>query len=59
MAIHLGSSEKLNFIFFDGRWMLATPATIAPITNGVKLLTVDNCILKDSQGLYLIIEEDE
>lgn len=59
MAIHLGSSEKLNIIFLDGRWMLATPAIVAPMTDGIKLLTFDNYILKDSQGLYLTIEEDE
>ena len=59
MALYLGSSKKLNIVFLDGRWMLATPAMVAPITDGIKLLTFNNYILKDSQGLYLTIEEDE
>lgn len=58
MALYFGNSGKLklfsNNILY--RFMILTEA---PIVNGVKLLSSDNFILKDSNGLYLTIKEGE
>lgn len=58
MALYLGSSEKLKIninnvthylnLFFE-----------APITNGIRLLSSDGYILKDSNGLYITTKEEE
>lgn len=58
MAIYLGSSEKLKIMIDNISYNLI----IAPshhIFNGIKLLTYDNLILKDSNGVYLTAKEDE
>lgn len=58
MALYLGNSDKLkiysnnvlyNFNFYSE----------APITNGIRLLSSENYILRDSNGLYLTVKESE
>lgn len=58
MAIYLGSSEKLN-ITLDGIAYNLNLFSTAPITNGVRLLTAENYIIKDSNGLYVTVQEGE
>lgn len=53
MALYLGSSEKLK-MNLDGVICCLNLFSTTPITNGVKLLSSDNYILKDSNGIYLI-----
>lgn len=58
MALYLGSGDKIK-IFLNGSQcrlnLLSTPLIIT----GTKLLTSDNYILKDSNGVYLIPKESE
>lgn len=53
MALYLGS-EKIKIIFSDGIYHLIIPS---PIPNNA-LLSFDNYILKDANGVYLVAEED-
>lgn len=58
MSLYLGNSEKLevnlnNIIY---RFKLFSEN---PITNGIRLLSSDNYILKDSNGLYLTIKDGD
>lgn len=57
MALYLGS-EKLQINLVDGVWRLAIPSP-SPITNGIILVSFDNYILKDSNGLFLVAKEDK
>lgn len=52
MALYLGSSEKLK-VNLDGAICCLNLFSTTPITNGVRLITSDNYILKDSNGIYL------
>jgi hypothetical protein len=58
MGLYLGNSERqkiiLNGVVY--RLNLYTPA---PIINFIQLLSSDNYVLKDINGLYLTVEEDE
>ena len=58
MALYLGSGDKIK-IFLNGSQcrlnLLSTPLIIT----GIKLLTSDGYILKDSSGLYLTTKESE
>lgn len=57
MALYLGSNQvkiNLNNIVYYLNLYSKTP-----ITNGIKLLTLENYILKDSNGLYLTTKESE
>ena len=58
MALYLGSSEKLK-INLDNIEYFLNWFSDHPITNGVRLLSSENYILKDSNGLYLTTKEDE
>ena len=58
MALYLGSSKKLkvsinNVVY---RFNLYSKT---PITNGIRLLSSESYILKDSSGLYLTVKESE
>lgn len=58
MSLYLGNSKKLkvnlnNIIY---RFKLFSEN---PITNGIRLLSSDNYILKDSNGLYLTIKDGD
>jgi hypothetical protein len=57
MALYLGSEKvKLNL---DGARYFLNLSLKAPITNGIRLLSSEGIILKDSDGLYLTAKESE
>ena len=58
MALYLGSSEKLKINMDNVAYCLNLFST-TPITNGVRLLSSENFILKDANGLYLTTKEEE
>ena len=58
MALHLGGSEKLKISLSDVVCRLNLFSEV-PITNNTRLLSCDNYILQDSNGLYLTVKEDE
>lgn len=58
MALYLGNSEKLK-INIDNIVYCLNLFSKTPITNGVRLLSSDNFIIKDANGLYLTIKEDK
>ena len=58
MAIYLGSSEKLQISLDDIKCYLGLYAD-PPITNGDRLLSVEENILKDANGLYVTVKESE
>ena len=58
MALYLGSSEELK-INLDGIVYYLNLYSKNPITNGVRLLSDDNYILKDLNGLYINTKENE
>lgn len=58
MALYLGSSDKLKINLDDIIYNLNLFST-TPITNGIRLLSLDNYTLKDSNGLYLTIKEND
>ena len=58
MALYLGSSDKQKIVL-DGKTYYLNLFTKIVITNNDILLSSDNCILKDSNGLYLTVEEDK
>lgn len=58
MALYLGNNGKVKINIKNSTVRLNIFSTI-PITNGIKLLSSDNYILKDSNGLYLTVKEAE
>ena len=58
MAIYLGSSEKLK-LNVDGVTCYVNLFSETSAINGIKLLSFDGYLLKDSNGVYLIAKEDE
>lgn len=58
MALYVGGSEKLKINLNSVVYYLNLFTTV-PITNRVQLLSSDDYILKDSNGLYLIPKEAE
>ena len=58
MALYLGSSEKLKITLNNAAYYLNLFSE-TPITNGIRLLSADGYILKDSNGLYLTSKESE
>lgn len=57
MALYLGSKKvKLNF---DEATYCLNLLTSTIILNGIRLLTSEGYILKDSNGLYLTVKESE
>ena len=57
MALYLGSNAiKINL---DSQIYHLNFYSTTPIVEGALLLSSDNYILKDLNGLYLTIEEDE
>lgn len=58
MALYLGNSEKLKIILNDSVVKLQFFSE-KPITNGIRLLSSEDYVLKDSNGLYLTAKEDE
>lgn len=58
MALYLGSSKKLK-VYLNGVRYCLNLFSEQPITNYIRLLSTDDLILKDSNGLYLTIKEAE
>lgn len=58
MALYLGNSEKLKVVLNGDKYFLNLLSEIL-ITNGARLLSLDNYILKDSNGIYLTLKENE
>lgn len=58
MALYLGSSEKLQININNIKYYLNLFSK-TPITNGIRLLTSNGYILKDSNGLYLTTKEEK
>lgn len=58
MALYLGNSNKIK-INIDGKAYRLNLFSIIPITNGIRLMSSENFILKDSNGLYLTAKESE
>lgn len=58
MALYLGGSDKLKINLNSILYHLNL-YSLAPITNGVMLLSSDDYMLKDSNGLYLTAKESE
>lgn len=57
MALYLGRDKiKINL---DNIVYYLNLYSKTPITNGIRLLTLGNHILKDSNGLYLTTKESE
>lgn len=57
MALYIGSDKvKVNI---NGIAYCLNLFFASPITNGIRLLSSDNFILKDSKGVYLTTKEDE
>jgi hypothetical protein len=58
MGLYLGDGEKLKLNIGNTICNLIIPATVT-ILNNIILLSSDNYILKDSNGVYLITKEDK
>lgn len=58
MALYLGNSEKLKIVL-DGIKYYPNLFSVTPITNGIRLLSLDNYTLKDINGLILTAKEDK
>lgn len=58
MALYLGSSEKLK-INLNGIIYNLNIFSAESIINGIRLLSSEGYILKDSNGLYLLVKEGE
>lgn len=57
MALYLGSSKQK--IILNGITYYLNLFSKVPIINGDRLLSFDDYILKDSNGLYLTVKGDE
>lgn len=58
MALYLGSGEKVLISTSSGVYCLNIYSS-QPIVNGSLLMSLDNYILKDSNGLYLTVKEND
>lgn len=58
MAAYLGQT-KIQKVFLNGEVYCLNYLTVAPIINGIRLLSSDNYVLVDANGLYLIAKESE
>ena len=58
MALYLGSSDKQKIIL-DGKTYYLNLFSKIIITNNDILLSSDNYIIKDLNGLFLTVKEDE
>ncbi len=57
MALYLGNGEKLKININNIKYSLKI-LTETPVFDGVRLLSSDNYVLKDSNGLHLTVKED-
>lgn len=57
MALYMGSNKKLKFIL-GGIIYNLNFYTSQPITNGIRILSSEGYVLKDSKGLYLTSKKE-
>ena len=59
MGLYLGSGEKMK-IYWGGKIYFGNLySNIVPITNGMRLLSLEEYILKDSIGIFITTTEEE
>ena len=58
MALYLGGSERQRIILNNVVYRINLLSTI-PTIIGIRLLSSEGCILKDSNGVYLTSKESE
>ena len=58
MALHLGNSQNLK-VYFNGIECHLNTFAEALILDGILLLSLENFILKDTNGIYLTVKESE
>jgi hypothetical protein len=58
MALYLGSCEKIKLVLDNVTYNVNLFST-SLILNGIKLLSSEGYILRDSNGLYLTSKESE
>lgn len=58
MALYLGSNEKCKLVLANTKHRLNVFST-KTILNGIKLMSSDRYVLKDSNGVYLTVKESE
>lgn len=58
MPLYLGNSQQLKIVINGYLWDMNIYSTNV-IVNGILLVSSDNYILKDTNGLYLTAKEDE
>jgi hypothetical protein len=58
MALFLGSNQRLKIIMDGVVYRINIPAP-KPISNLIRLKSLDNYALKDSNGLYLTVKLEE
>lgn len=56
MGVYLGSSEKLALSIGSSRSIMHMGA---PMASANRLLSLDNYVLQDSNGLFLVSKEDD
>lgn len=58
MSLYLGNSEKLKIRINNVVYILNLFSEV-PITNFAKILSLEGFMLKDSNGVFLTVEEDD
>lgn len=58
MGLYLGNSEKLKIRINNIVYTLNLFSEV-PITNFAKILSLEGFMLKDSNGVFLTVEEDD
>ena len=58
MALYLGSSKKLKVIS-NGNTYYMNLHSVIPVINGTRLLSSDDKLLKDSNGLFLTTKDGD
>ena len=58
MIFHIGSSENLK-LKIDGKKYSFNLPSLIPVTEGIKTLSKDGYILKDADGLYIILKDGD
>jgi hypothetical protein len=59
MGIYIGSSKKHKISSSNGGIFRLNIPSSTPITNGIRLLTTDNYILQDKNGIYITAKEEK
>ena len=59
MGIYIGSSKKQKINSRNGGIFRPHISSPTPVMNGIRLLTSDNYMLQDKNGLYITAKEDK